>query len=191
MPSSMPRPARRIGTTSGLGLASLIPRGRRDRRLDLERLDAHVAGGLVGQQRDQLVDQAPEGRRVGALVAQVGQLVRDQLVVGDVHAHAAKLTRVHEPDAARSLPQPTAATTRVDGSALDAAADAARAGDVPVGAVVVGPDGAVIGEGANEREASEDPTAHAEIVAIRAAAPRCWRSWRLRAAPWWSPSSRA
>ncbi len=42
--------------------------------------------------------------------------------------------------------------------------------DVPIGAVVLGPDGSVLATGRNEREAHGDPTAHAEIVAIRAAA---------------------
>ena len=44
--------------------------------------------------------------------------------------------------------------------------------DVPIGAVVIGPDGEVLGTGRNEREAHGDPTAHAEMVAIRAAAAR-------------------
>ena len=61
---------------------------------------------------------------------------------------------------------------------LELATVAEQAGDVPVGAVVVGPDGDVIGEGHNVREAWEDPTGHAEIVAIRAAA-RMLGSWRL------------
>jgi tRNA(adenine34) deaminase len=43
-------------------------------------------------------------------------------------------------------------------------------GDVPVGAVLVNPNGEVVATGKNERELSGDPTAHAEIVAIRAAA---------------------
>jgi tRNA(adenine34) deaminase len=43
-------------------------------------------------------------------------------------------------------------------------------GDVPIGAVIAGPDGEVIAAGRNEREALGDPTAHAEMVAIRAAA---------------------
>ncbi|MDR1118921.1 MAG: nucleoside deaminase [Bifidobacteriaceae bacterium] len=50
--------------------------------------------------------------------------------------------------------------------------------DVPVGAVVVGPDGSVVGHGANVRLALCDPTAHAEIVALRAAAGKLGR-WRL------------
>ena len=50
--------------------------------------------------------------------------------------------------------------------------------DVPIGAVVVDEDGAVIGRGHNEREATGDPTAHAEILAIRAAA-RHVGEWRL------------
>ncbi|MBM9467972.1 nucleoside deaminase [Nakamurella sp. YIM 132084] len=49
------------------------------------------------------------------------------------------------------------------------AAAGARA-DVPIGAVVHGPDGAELGRGANVREATGDPTGHAEIVALRAAA---------------------
>ena len=53
--------------------------------------------------------------------------------------------------------------------ALDAARGAADAGETPVGAVVVGPDGAVIAVAANEPIASHDPTAHAEIRALRAA----------------------
>jgi len=46
----------------------------------------------------------------------------------------------------------------------------ATASDVPVGAVVYGPDGAELAYGRNEREATGDPTAHAEIVALRRAA---------------------
>ena len=55
--------------------------------------------------------------------------------------------------------------------ALDLAKTAADRGEVPVGAVVV-KDGAIIGEGHNRPRESHDPTAHAEIVAIRAAAAR-------------------
>lgn len=54
--------------------------------------------------------------------------------------------------------------------ALALAADAAAAGDVPVGAVVTDAAGDVIGEGRNLREVTHDPTAHAEIVALRRAA---------------------
>ncbi|WP_189114716.1 nucleoside deaminase [Pilimelia terevasa] len=50
--------------------------------------------------------------------------------------------------------------------------------DVPVGAVVYGPDGAELAAGRNEREHRGDPTAHAEIVALRAAAARVG-GWRL------------
>lgn len=55
--------------------------------------------------------------------------------------------------------------------ALDLARIAADRGEVPVGAVVV-KDGAIVGEGHNHPRESHDPTAHAEIVAIRAAAAR-------------------
>ncbi len=53
-----------------------------------------------------------------------------------------------------------------------------RAGDVPVGAVVYDPTGAELATGRNERELDADPTAHAEVVAIRRAAARLG-SWRL------------
>jgi tRNA(adenine34) deaminase len=62
--------------------------------------------------------------------------------------------------------------------ALAEAVRAPETGDVPVGAVVLGPDGAVLGLGRNEREATGDPTAHAEVVAIREAA-RAVGEWRL------------
>jgi tRNA(adenine34) deaminase len=62
--------------------------------------------------------------------------------------------------------------------ALDQAALAATAGDVPIGAVVVDAEGAVIGRGHNLREATSDPTAHAEVVALREAGITTG-SWRL------------
>ncbi|MGN6219144.1 MAG: nucleoside deaminase [Microbacterium sp.] len=54
--------------------------------------------------------------------------------------------------------------------ALQLAAQAGESGDVPVGAVVTDAGGTVIGEGLNLRERDHDPTAHAEVVALRAAA---------------------
>ena len=54
--------------------------------------------------------------------------------------------------------------------ALAAARDAGAAGDVPVGAVVLGRDGAVLATAGNRRERDADPTAHAEVLALRAAA---------------------
>lgn len=53
--------------------------------------------------------------------------------------------------------------------AIALAETAGQAGDVPVGAVIVGPDGTAIAEAANRREQDCDPTAHAEILALRAA----------------------
>nr|PZM96679.1 MAG: tRNA-specific adenosine deaminase [Actinomycetota bacterium] len=58
------------------------------------------------------------------------------------------------------------------------AAKAAAHDDVPVGAVVLGPDGEVAGVGHNRREADADPVAHAEVLALREAAARLGR-WRL------------
>lgn len=54
--------------------------------------------------------------------------------------------------------------------ALDLARQAAAAGDVPVGALVLDRDGRVIGRGRNAREADGDPLSHAEIIAMREAA---------------------
>jgi len=54
--------------------------------------------------------------------------------------------------------------------ALDEARAAAARGEVPVGAVVLGPDGAVLAREGNRTEERTDPTAHAELLALRAAA---------------------
>ena len=56
--------------------------------------------------------------------------------------------------------------------AITLAKEAAIKGDVPVGALVVDDFGNVVGQGANLREQDNDPTAHAEIVAIRNAAKK-------------------
>ena len=62
--------------------------------------------------------------------------------------------------------------------ALELAAVAGAAGDIPVGAVVTDAAGTVIGEGRNLREITHDPTAHAEVVALREAAASIG-SWNL------------
>lgn len=62
--------------------------------------------------------------------------------------------------------------------AIEIARQAIATGDVPVGAIVVNKDGQIIGQGSNEREANNDPIAHAEIVAIRSAAS-CIQNSRL------------
>lgn len=56
--------------------------------------------------------------------------------------------------------------------ALDAARAAEALGEVPVGAIVIGPDGAVVASAGNRTILDRDPTAHAEMLAIRAAAAR-------------------
>lgn len=62
---------------------------------------------------------------------------------------------------------------------VHALAEAAKSGeDVPVGAVIIDGNGQVIATGHNEREATHDPTAHAEVVAIRKAA-EAKGGWRL------------
>lgn len=63
--------------------------------------------------------------------------------------------------------------------ALEEARAAAAAGDVPVGAIVVA-DGHILGRGRNRRELDHDPTAHAEIMALREAA-KALGMWRVEA----------
>jgi tRNA(adenine34) deaminase len=77
---------------------------------------------------------------------------------------------------------PAPATPDADQAWMRVALEEARAAldhdDVPVGAVVVGPDGTELGRGRNRREHSADPTSHAELEAMRAAA-RALGRWRL------------
>jgi tRNA(adenine34) deaminase len=63
-------------------------------------------------------------------------------------------------------------------AALEEAALAGGAGDVPVGAVVVAADGTILARAQNRRERDHDPTAHAEVLALREAS-RTRGSWRL------------
>jgi tRNA(adenine34) deaminase len=63
-------------------------------------------------------------------------------------------------------------------AALDEARAALATGDVPIGALVLDASGAVVGRGRNVREADADPTGHAEVVALRAAAA-ARAEWRL------------
>lgn len=62
--------------------------------------------------------------------------------------------------------------------ALELAADAASASEIPVGAVVLDAEGRIVAEGRNNREATGDPTGHAEVEALRAAAASVG-SWNL------------
>jgi len=62
--------------------------------------------------------------------------------------------------------------------ALEAARCAEKDGDVPVGCVVVHPQQGLVASEFNKREVSQDPTAHAEVLALRAAASKLGR-WRL------------
>ncbi|MFC6088193.1 nucleoside deaminase [Saccharothrix lopnurensis] len=64
-------------------------------------------------------------------------------------------------------------------AALEVAARAPETGDIPIGAVVYGPDGRELARACNAREALGDPTAHAEVLALRAAAAAHGDGWRL------------
>ena len=63
-------------------------------------------------------------------------------------------------------------------TALSVAQEALRTGDVPVGAIILNEKNEIVSQGCNRREDLDDPTAHAEIVAIRAAA-QSLGTWRL------------
>lgn len=63
--------------------------------------------------------------------------------------------------------------------ALEVAQEAVRSEDVPIGALVLAPDGTELAAACNAREALGDPTAHAEMLAIRAAAAAYGDGWRL------------
>jgi tRNA(adenine34) deaminase len=76
---------------------------------------------------------------------------------------------------------PLAADEEAMAQAITEARAALERGDVPVGAVVVGSGGEIIGRGHNVREANDDPTGHAEMIAIRAAAAATG-NWRLSGA---------
>ncbi|BAY12930.1 tRNA adenosine(34) deaminase TadA [Calothrix sp. NIES-2098] len=62
--------------------------------------------------------------------------------------------------------------------ALELAKTAGNAGEVPVGALIVDDSGNLLAEGENRKERDQDPTAHAEIIALRAAA-KSLQNWRL------------
>ncbi|MET7344288.1 tRNA adenosine(34) deaminase TadA [Streptomyces sp. NPDC087866] len=85
------------------------------------------------------------------------------------------MTEAPHPDLPDPVRDPWRASMR---RALAEADRAAATGDVPVGAVVLGPDGALLATGHNEREATGDPTAHAEVLALRRAAAALGE-WRL------------
>lgn len=62
--------------------------------------------------------------------------------------------------------------------ALAMASEAAKKGEVPIGAVILDQDGQLLAAAYNQKETDQDPTAHAELLAIRAAAQKLG-SWRL------------
>jgi len=72
----------------------------------------------------------------------------------------------------------TAADRRAMTRALELASEAAMASEIPVGAVVLDPEGRIIAEGRNTREETHDPTGHAEVEALRRAAAVVG-SWNL------------
>ena len=89
MPSSMPSPARRIGTTSGLGVASLVPSVG---ATGVTMLIGSVRTSLVASYASKVTSSSASRRNVGEsvpLVPQDGELVRDERVVDDECLHEA------------------------------------------------------------------------------------------------------
>jgi tRNA(adenine34) deaminase len=84
---------------------------------------------------------------------------------------------MHHADVHRNMNSPIETDRSFMLQALELAEQAAARDEVPVGAVIV-VDGQVVATGHNEREQTNDPTAHAEIVALRAAS-RVLESWRM------------
>jgi hypothetical protein len=81
MPSSMPRPARRTGTTIGPWRAEFLADHRSYRGFDGVVGDVEIACGFVGFQHDQLADQLAEGVGGGVLISQDGELMLHQRVL--------------------------------------------------------------------------------------------------------------
>ena len=111
MPSNIPKPARRIGTTSGRGVDSRDALGRPHRCLHRVRADPGAPGRLVRQQGDQLLGQPAEGRRIGPLVPQGGQLVGDQRVLDDAEIHSCTVASPARSRTGRRRPGPRARQT--------------------------------------------------------------------------------
>ena len=86
------------------------------------------------------------------------------------------------PDPADRAERPPVGVLPVEVAAMDRALASAVAagerGEIPIGAVILDPDGRCVAEAGNRREADLDPTAHAEILALRAAARQAG-DWRL------------
>ena len=114
-----------------------------------------------------------------ALCAHEGTLPVD-LIVAVCERPAAR--RRSKPSGCEFLADPLGRTGRAsasrDGAALAVAREALPSGDVPIGAVVLDRVGAVIASAHNERERTNDPTAHAELVALRRAGAALG-SWQL------------
>ncbi|MFY1674625.1 nucleoside deaminase [Plantactinospora sp. WMMB334] len=98
--------------------------------------------------------------------------------IGRRHRHEAWMRRALEVSAAPAGASSGVPSSGVPSSGVPEAAAEALAGDVPVGAVVYGPDGTELSSARNERESTGDPTAHAEVLALRRAAAVVG-AWRL------------
>lgn len=111
----------------------------------------------------------------------------DEGMVDDVNAHAPTLPSPYPGPVVTPLPPPPPSAEQEHawmGLALDAARAAGEAGDVPIGAVLVAGDGTLLAAVGNERERHHDPTAHAEVLALRRgaearAASGAGDGWRL------------
>jgi tRNA(adenine34) deaminase len=103
----------------------------------------------------------------------------ESLQTGELSANTGPLAKLPVAHTLRSMPDelPNRGHARLMGLAIERARDAEGHGDVPIGAVLAR-DGEPLAAAGNERELRRDPTAHAEILAIRAAAAALG-GWRL------------
>src|SRR5665648_145534 len=178
MPASMPRPARRMGTTIGLGSAMCVPMVD---AIGVTTSRCSVRTSRVASYASSVTSSSTSRRNVAWGVFSS----RSTVSLWEMSGWSATCRRMGAP---YLLGGPLHwATVTAQGGGMQHAAmhdDAAAmrealaeaqlalvTGDVPVGAVVVG-------RGRNAREATGDPTAHAEILALRDAAARLGR-WRL------------
>lgn len=128
-----------------------------------------AGGGEPADATDPALETVRPGQPTPGSVGRVGPGAHEELADPD----GAGRRQRHEVWMRRALEVAVTGPAEPSGGAGEDSSD-----DIPVGAVLYGPDGAELATGRNERELTGDPTAHAEVLALRRAAERLGR-WRL------------
>jgi tRNA(adenine34) deaminase len=165
-----PQPRAQNGHHKGSWLADGEAGGIRYRRANGHLIDPHIARRFVREKSDELLRERAKNGGRRRRVAKHGELVSDERMICYVDSHRLNLLDRGGGDGLNFD------THMAD--ALDEARACLATDDVPVGAIVIDADGTVIGRGRNERELTKDPTAHAEVLAIREAAEKLG-TWQL------------